>query len=147
MSEQYCGCNEYGVCGNCSPEDKTECAGRKQRSEPVTEQSNGSATSAATGTNSPSSVPPSNAPEAEAAGASTADANAVVTERTPLIDLDGWRCESFEWRTGHAVARSATHSTSDFQIMRVVATAAEMGDSYPGEIPARVLEWLLKGKA
>lgn len=113
----------------------------------MTEQSNGSATSAATGTSSPNSAQPSNAPEAEAAAASTVAANAVVTERTPPIDLDGWRCESFEWRTGHAVARSATHSTSDFQLMRVVATAAETGDSYPEEIPARVLEWLLKGKA
>ena len=110
----------------------------------MTEESNGSATSAEAGTNSTSSAPPSNAPEAEAVGASTAAASAEPTARaTPLV-LDGWSCESFEWKTGHAIGRSATHLGSDFQLMRVVVTAGETGDSDPEQVPESVLSWLMR---
>lgn len=125
----------------CHTDPSTSEDGQKPERESAAEYASDSATSAEIGTDSMSSALPSNAAEGEVVDASTAEENSEPTG--PLI-LDGWSCENFARKTGHAVGRSATHMGSDFQIMRVVVTAGETGDSDPERIPESVLAWLMK---
>lgn len=124
-------------------EDECTDLGQRLESESAMENASDAATSAAAGSPSISSAETRGAAEAEPASAGAAEPNAATNTptRSPLV-LEGWRCESFEQKTGHAVARSA--QIGDLQ---VCLTVGETDGSEPQSIPEAVQRWLLTGEA
>ena len=119
-------------CPNQSPRG----AGQKRKTASSKGSKSDSATTAANGSGSTSS--------AKRAGATSGGRRSVELATAPVsaaIELDGWRCEDFTLRTGHAIGRSAQRGD-----LQLCLTAGETDGSEPAEIPAAVLRWLMTGE-
>ena len=81
----------------------------------------------------------------EPVSADAAETSDDPIEREPVrLSLDGWRCESFEHQTGHAVGRSVKHNETGLVLC---LTVPETDGSCLPTIPASVMSWLLGGLA
>jgi hypothetical protein len=105
-------------------------------------------TAPASGGGSKTSVVKKAARAAARANAKTARTSAIVAQSEPApFEMDGWRCESFERKTGHSVGRSVQRG--DLQLCLTVGTREpeELRQSQHDAqaLPERVLAWLMTG--